>query len=420
MFCEKGAVSLDTYRYVIVGGGIASQRACDGIRREDGEGSVALVTQEEFLPYERPPLSKEYLVGTVGLDKVILQDKSYYEASRVDLFPGVRASTLDAGQQQLTLSNGRTLKYEKLLLATGGSPRRLLLPGSKLGGIHTLRSIRDADAIRAAAGDGQSAAVLGGSFIGSEVAAALTALGVEVTMVFPESRLLERLLPEPMGVLLTDKYRARGVTIRSSSKPQRFSGEQTVSRVELEGGDSLNVDMVVMGVGIRLNTELAVAAGLAMTDRGAVLVDEHLQTSDPRVFAAGDIASWPDPTFGKRLRVEHWDVARSQGLRAGRNMAGNPRPYTTLPYFFSDLFDFSIEVWGDLTRWEKTVVRGEPAEGGFALFYFDEGRLVGALSAGRPSGERKPMQSLVRARPMYESIASLVSDEGVDLTTLLQ
>lgn len=238
-------------------------------------------------------------------------------------------------------------------------------------------------------------------------------------MVFPESRLLERVATEELSSYLHAKYVDHGVQILPGRRPERLEGSGTVERAVLDSGPTLDASLVVMGVGIRLNSELARDAGLQIGDRGAVVVDEFLRTSDPDIYAAGDIAAWPDPSFGKRLRVEHWDVARRQGLRAGRNMAGEGKPYTTMPYFFSDLYDLSFEVWGDLTAWDQTVRRGSIESGSFALYYFDRGKLTGVLAAGRPDGERKPMQELVRARLDYNAVGSQLGDEGSDLGALL-
>jgi NADPH-dependent 2,4-dienoyl-CoA reductase/sulfur reductase-like enzyme len=226
-------------------------------------------------------------------------------------------------------------------------------------------------------------------------------------------------VPEDLSIALHAKYGARGVRILTGVKPLRLEGKGRVERAALDNGQTLKVDLVVMGVGIRLNTELARDAGLEMTERGAVLVDAYLRTSDPDVYAAGDIAAWPDPTFEKRMRVEHWDVARQQGMRAGRNMAGEDKPYATVPYFFSDLFDLSFEVWGDLTAWDETVLRGKLEDGGFAFYYFEGGRMVGVLAANRPGEERKPMQALVKARPAYHEVAEALADESAELSALL-
>jgi 3-phenylpropionate/trans-cinnamate dioxygenase ferredoxin reductase subunit len=413
---------METYKYVIIGGGIAGQRAGDGIRKVDTEGSVVLVTAEAHAPYQRPPLSKGYLRGKDGLDKVYLKEETYYEQNGIEVISGVRANGVDPAARSVALDDGRTVRYDKLLLATGSRAWRLPIPGNDLPGVFTLRRIEDAEAIREAARQSKRALVVGGSFIGTEVAASLTELGLGVTMVFLESRLLESIAPRELSTWLHAKYEANGVRILSNATLEHLQGQDSVERAVIHGHEShvLEIDLVTMGVGIRLNTELCQSAGLEMAEDGGVVVDAYLRTSDPNIYAAGDIAVWPDPTFGKRLRVEHWDVARRQGLRAGRNMAGEPKPYTALPYFFSDLFDFSYEVWGDLRAWDQMVLRGSLDEGAFAYYYFHKGRMVGVLAAGRPNGERKPMQALVKARPTYEEIEARLRDEAVDLGTLVE
>jgi NADPH-dependent 2,4-dienoyl-CoA reductase/sulfur reductase-like enzyme len=328
----------------------------------------------------------------------------------------------------VTLDDGQTLGYQKLLLATGGHAWRLPIPGGDLANVYTLRTIEDSNAIRRATQSGrQRALVVGGSFIGSEVAASLAQLGAHVTMVFPESRLLERVVPEEMSAYLHDLYALHGVHILTRTRPERFEGNASVGRAVLDHGEALDVDMVVMGVGIRLDTGLAQEAGLEMGERGAVLVDKFLRTSDSDIYAAGDIAAWPDPTYSQRLRVEHWDVAFRQGMRAGRNMAGEEKPYRTLPYFFSDLFDLSLEVWGHLAAWDRTVLRGTIESGSYAFYYFEPdassgpgtSKLTGVLAVGRPDEERKPMQALVRARPAYGDVADKLAGESTDLAGLV-
>jgi len=237
-------------------------------------------------------------------------------------------------------------------------------------------------------------------------------------MVFPETRMFGRVMPEELDAFLHEKYASEDVRILTGVKLESLEGDGRVERARLDNGEILEVDLVVMGVGIVLNTELARDAGLALGERHAIIVDKYLRTSDPNIYAAGDIAACPDLTFGKRLQVEHWDVARRQGRRAGRNMAGDERPYTALSYFFSDLFDFSYEMWGHLASWDTTVLRGSIEEGSFSLYYFDQGRMVGALAVGRPRAEHKIMQALVRARAAYEDVAAPLQDERVDLATL--
>jgi 3-phenylpropionate/trans-cinnamate dioxygenase ferredoxin reductase subunit len=411
---------MKAYRYVIIGGGIAGQRGTDGIRKVDEEGSIVLVTMEHHMPYQRPPLSKGYLMGKEGLDKVYLKEDVYYGENDIDVISGVRATWLAPDTRVITLDSGQLLQYEKLLLATGGYARCLSIPGNDLPGVFTLHTIKDADVIRTAAEEAKRALVLGGSFIGSEAASSLTQIGLDVTMVFPEPRLLEAIAPEELSDWLRVKYEALGVQVLAGNTPDRLEGNGRLERAVLTGGETLDVDLVVMGVGVRLDTELAQAAGLEMTEKGAVLVDEYLRTSNPDIYAAGDIAAWPDATFGKRLRVEHWDVARRQGQRAGQNMAGDEKPYTSLPYFFSDLFDLSFEVWGDLTSWDQVVRRGSLEDGSFVYYYFDQGKLTGVLASGRPDEERKPMQALVKARPAYKDVAAKLVYENVDLGALVE
>ena len=411
---------METYKYTIIGGGLASQRAADGLRRVDTEGTIALVTGEHRIPYQRPPLSKGYLTGKEALDHVYLKDETWYAQNNIEVISGVRANKVDPASRSVMLDDGRVLEYEKLLLATGGHAWRLPIPGNDLPGVSTLRTIEDADDIRKAAKPGKRALVLGGSFIGSEVASSLAQLGLSVAMVFPEARLLELVVPEELSVFLRAKYEANGVRILTGARPDRLDGNGKVERAVLDNGETLEVGLVVMGVGIRLDTELARDADLEMGEKGAVIVDEALRTSDPNIYAAGDIAAWPDPTSSRQLRVEHWDAARRQGLRAGRNMAGEEKPYTSLPYFFSDLFDLSFEVWGDLTAWDQTVLRGTLDGGRFAFYYFDQGRMVGVLAASRPDEERRPMQALVKARPAYAEMAAKLCDKEVDLSTLVE
>ncbi|TFG67883.1 MAG: FAD-dependent oxidoreductase, partial [Anaerolineales bacterium] len=247
------------------------------------------------------------------------------------------------------------------------------------------------------------------SFIGAEVAASLCEMGLDVTMVFPESRLLEKIVPEELSTFLKAKYEKRGVRILTGTKPEQLEGDNRVQRANLSNHETLDVDLVVMGVGVRLNTELAKDAGLQLDGSDAVIVDETLRTSDPDIYAAGDIAAWPDPTFKTRLRVEHWDVARGQGLQAGRNMAGKQEAYTALPYFFSDLFDFSFEVWGNFNVWDRAVLQGSLEADSFMVFYFNQGSMVGVLAVNPSDASRDAIPQLIQQRPAYQDVTDQLS-----------
>lgn len=411
---------METYEYVIVGGGLAGAVAAANVRQVDSEGSLILIAGEPHLPYHRPPLSKEYLQGQKDRKKIFYKGEDFYQEKDIEVARGVKATSLDRTARAIELSDGRGLEYGKMLLATGGFARRLSLPGNELENVFTLRTVDDSEQIRAAGGEGNRALVMGGSFIGSEVTMSLAELGTQVTQIFPESRLMERIIPAAMSEYLQEMYSVHGVRILPGTTAQRLEGDGNLRRVILDNGETVEADLCVMGVGIGLNTGLAQEAGLATNEEGAVLVDQYLRSSDPNIYAAGDIAAWQDLTFQKRLRVEHWDVARNQGARAGRNMAGEEEPYTVLPYFFSDLFDLSLEVWGDLGQWEWTVQRGSLDQGSFAFFYFDDDQLTGVLAVDRPDDEREPMQALVRQRPMADEVAGRLADEDVNLGSLLE
>lgn len=397
---------MEMYTYLIIGGGMAGERAAEGARKVDTAGTIAIVAGEPYLPYDRPPLSKGYLTGKEGQEKVYLRPKSFYAENGIAVLTGVRAVALDPSARRVTLADGRVLGYERLLLATGGTARRPAVPGADLPGVFTLRTLDDCQAIRDAAGPGKRALVIGGSFIGSEAGAALAQRGLAVTLAFPGKRLLEKIVPAEVSDWLHGLYESQGVRLLPGRRPARLEGAGRVERAVLDDGTVLPCDVVVAGIGIDLDTGIARQAGLALDERGAVLVDEFLRTSDPHIYAAGDIASWPDPTFGKRLRVEHWDVARQQGLRAGRNMAGENKPYAAVPYFYSDLFETALEVWGDLSAWEQTVQRGHPESGHFYLFYFSGGLLSGVLVGNPTEEERKEMPALVRTRAGHSEVGS--------------
>jgi NADPH-dependent 2,4-dienoyl-CoA reductase/sulfur reductase-like enzyme len=361
---------------VIIGTGLAGASAVAGIREVDRAGSVFLLGEETDRPYDRPPLSKQLWTGAKSVDEVFLHDGSFFKANGVDLRLEVAATRIDLAGRTVHASEGREYRYDRLLLATGAAPKRLNIPGGDLEGISYYRTLGDYRQLRAAARPGRSALVIGGGFIGSEIAAALCMNGVDVTMVFPSMWLASRVFPEALGRYLTEEYRRKGVTVLAGDVPVSIArdGEEYVTQTR--AGRTIRTDLVVVGVGVTPNIALAQNAGLSTGD--GVLVNEFLQTSDPRVYAAGDVAFAPQAVLGAR-RVEHWDNAAHQGRHAGRNMAGAGEPYDYIPFFFSDLFQFGYEAVGEVDSRLRTVADWREENKTGVIYYLDGDRLRGVM-----------------------------------------
>jgi apoptosis-inducing factor 3 len=362
---------------VIVGAGAAGNAAAEMLRREGYGGPVTLVGPEPEVPYDRPNLSKDYLAGTAPEDWIPLHPREFYEERRIDLLLDVSVTALDPAAKRISLSDGRSLDYGALLLATGAEPVRLSLPGSDLPHVHTLRSLADSRAIIEKAKGAQRAVVVGASFIGLEVAASLRARQIAVTVVAPDERPLARVMGPQLGDFIRGVHEEHGVQFRLGTKPKAF-GER---EVELESGESLPADLVVVGVGVRPRVALAEGAGLAV-DNG-VLVDEYLETSVPGVFAAGDIARWPDPHSGERIRVEHWVVAERQGQTAGRNLLGRRERFDAVPFFWSQHYDVVINYVGHAAKWDAIEVAGSLAEKSATVAFRAGGRIAAVATVFR-------------------------------------
>jgi len=404
------------YRYVIIGGGLAGASAAEGIREVDPNGSVVIIGQEDRHPYHRPPVSKGILLGGKKPEDTFCKPAEFYEENKIELETGVSGRNLDPAERTVALSDGRVLSYERLLLATGSRARTLPLPGADLKGIFTLRTLDDALTLVTAMRDARNAAVIGGSYIGAETASALAQNGIQTTMIFPESRLLEGLTDKDFGGYLRSLYDRNRVKILAHRKPVRFQGEGRVGSVLTDGQEEIPADLVVTGVGAELNTGLARDAGIMMTQDGGVCADALLQSSQEHIFVAGDIAEYPDPTFEKRLRLEHWEAALLQGKTAGRNMAGAGEPYTALPHYFSTLFECGFSVWGDFSQWDQTLLKGEMGLSGTSIFYLEKGRLCGILQFEPVEKEEaEKIERLVRKRPSLREIEALVQGEGASL-----
>jgi 3-phenylpropionate/trans-cinnamate dioxygenase ferredoxin reductase subunit len=410
----------DISTIVIVGAGLAGAKAAEELRKEGFDGRLVLYGAERHRPYTRPPLSKGYLRGEEGLDKVYVHAEAWYAEQGVELVPGTTVHAIDAGARAVVLADGRRVAFDRLLLATGSEPRSLAVPGADLHGVHYLRTIDDADTLREAALAASRVVVIGGGWIGAEAAASIRELGREVTLVVSRSVPLERVLGTEVGAIYRDLHAERGVDVRANRRVRALRGHAgAVEAVETSDGKRVEADVVVVGAGAEPRTRLAGAAGLAVDD--GILVDEHLETSVPGIFAAGDVASAMHPLLGERIRVEHWDNARRQGRVAARNMLGAGEPYARIPYLYSDQFDLGMEYAGHAPSWDRVVFRGDPASREFIVFWLRDGRVAAgmnvniwkvndAVSALVASGRRVDVERLADPAVPLAEVADLAEE----------
>ena len=380
---------------VIAGAALAGAKAAETLRAEGFDGRMVLLGTETARPYERPPLSKDYLRGEVGREKVYVHDEGFYAEQGIELLLGRTAVSLDTAANELTLDGGERLSYDRLLLATGAEPRRLAIPGAELDGVVYLRSVEDSDTLRARLDQGGSVVVVGAGWIGSEVAASARQRGLEVTVLERSTVPLEHVLGTEVGAVYRDIHTDHGVQMLLGTGLEAFEGHGAVERVRTSDGRSVDCDFVVVGIGVQPRTDLAVQAGLAVDD--GILVDELLQTSAPGVFAAGDVANAQHPFYGERIRVEHWANALNQGPAAARSMLGRTEPYDRLPYFFSDQYEVGMEYSGFARTWDRVIFRGDPASREFIAFWLSGDRVVAGMNVN-VWDVTEPIQRLIRER----------------------
>ena len=364
--------------FVIVGASLAGAKAAETLRAEGFDGRVMLVGTEAERPYERPPLSKEYLRGEAARETVYVHPESYYGEHDIELRLGRAAVELDPARRELVIDDGERLRYDRLLLTTGAEPRRLAIPGGQLDGVLYLRTVGDSDALRNRLDRGGSVVVIGAGWIGAEVAASARQRGLDVTVVAPHAVPLERVLGTEVGSIYRDIHSDHGVRMLLGAGVEALEGDTAVERVRTTDGRTLECDFVVAGVGVQPRTQLAAQATLAV-DNG-ILVDEHLRTSVPDVLAAGDVANAHHPHYGERIRVEHWANALYQGPVAARSMLGQAAVYDRLPYFFSDQYDVGMEYSGYARRWDRVVLRGDPATREFVAFWVAGDRVLAGMN----------------------------------------
>jgi NADPH-dependent 2,4-dienoyl-CoA reductase/sulfur reductase-like enzyme len=379
---------------VIAGGGLTAARAIKSYREAGGEGRITLVSDEATLPYHRPALSKRYLRGETT-ETPHVEDEAFYRDHDVDVLLETKVVGVDPGARRLTLDNGIRLRCDKLLVATGATPRSLRVAGSDLEGVFALRTIVDSTAIRAAARVAERAVVVGGGFIGMEAAASLSRLGLDVTLIHLGRDLFDQLGSTDLSDQLAALYREKGVGLLLGHEVAGFGGDRVLAHVETTSGLRIDADLAVVGVGVVPNIDFLATSGIAV-DNG-VVVNARFETSAPGAYAAGDVASFFDPLYGRRRRIEHWSNANYQGSEVGRILAGAEGGYDGVSSFFSEVFGITIKVFGDTSRFDTLTTEGSLADG-FLGVYGSEGRLVGALTAGQSDELEALVKQLIAER----------------------
>ena len=372
---------------VILGGGmVAGYAAKQLVELGLPRGELAILSADNAIPYERPPLSKSFLAGKDSEDAIKINPEDFYQTHGIELRLQCEVTAVDVNGKRLVLKNGDEFGFKKLVIATGARPRTLKIPGSKLQNLFYLRSLNDSKAIRKAAEKAKHAVVIGGGFIGMEVAAMLAQKGIEVALVLNDDRVFKRLFSPEMSSFFEAYYADREVRLIKSMSVTEFRGDAAVSSALLRDGQTLRCDLAVAGIGVQPAIEVVANSGFDLGD--GILVNEYLQTSHADVFAAGDVANYQDVLFAKRRRLEHWDNAVSQGQYCARLLMGDRPPFRHVPYFFSDVFDLSYEYWGDSSGAEQVVHRGDDSSNSFSVWWLRQERVLAAFTMNRPDEER--------------------------------
>lgn len=405
---------MNTSKIVVVGANIGGGRAVEALRAEGFDGDIVLVGAEPDLPYERPPLSKGFLTGAVAEGDFSVASAEDYAEKRIETRLSTRATALDPIAKTVTLDDGETLDYDQLLIVTGATPRRLSVPGHELDGIHYLRTVADARAIRDDLARAERVAVVGMGFIGAEIAASARSLGKQVTTIEALDQPLAPALGREVAKRMVAIHRGHGVEVLAGETVTRFEGDGRVHQVATASGRTVPCDMVVVGIGVTPSTGWLEGSGIALDD--GVAVDEYCRSSLPDVYAAGDVASWLSRRYRRRLRVEHFDNAGNQAVAAAKSMLGGDEPYDPLPYFWSDQYDISLQVAGSTTDHDQVVFRGTVEGGSWSAFYLSGDRLTAVLAANR-------FKDFSAGRRMLRGGTSVsadqLADEAIELRSLL-
>jgi 3-phenylpropionate/trans-cinnamate dioxygenase ferredoxin reductase component len=402
--------------FLLIGGGLASAHCAAELRKRGAEGSVLLVGREPEPPYERPPISKEYLRGEAERSDAYVNPPSWYEENGVELLSGRNVMSLDPEARTAKIQGGEEVAFDKVLIGTGAIVNILRVEGAENEGIHYLRAFGNADAIRADAEAAEHVVLIGGSYIGCEVAASLTARGTKCSIVAMEDVALSRTFGEEAGRWFQEQLESHGVSFHGGEELEAFEGDGRVGAIVTKSGLSIECDTVVVGAGVKADAMLAQRAGLEV-DNG-ILCDSKLQTSTAGIYAAGDCCSYDSVVHGCRLRVEHWDVAMQQGMHVAANMLGDDRDYEVVPYFFSDLADWaSLEYVGPAYEWDEEIWRGDRDGGEFSVWYLKDGRVAGALSVER-SEDLAEARRMLADRVDVSGAREALADADLDLSEI--
>ena len=399
--------------FVIVGASLAGAKAAEELRTQGFDGRVVLLGAEPERPYERPPLTKDYLRGESEREKAYVHAAGFYAEHEIELETDTTVAEVDPAGGRVTLADGRAIAFDRLLLTTGAEPRRIAVDGAALDGVHQLRTLADCDVLRERLEDGGRVVVVGAGWIGSEFAASARQRGLEVTVVDPLELPNERIFGAEIGAFYKDVHTSHGVEMVLGEGVEAILGDTAVKAVRTAGGREIACDFVVVDIGVTPRTQLAAAAGLAV-DNG-ILVSDALQTSAPNVFAAGDVANADHPFYGERLRLEHWANALNQGPAAARSMLDQPTSYDRIPYFYSDQYDVGMEYSGHAPTWDEVVFRGERDSGEFIAFWLQDQRVIAGMNVN-VWDVNEHIQALIRAREPIPTAA--LSDPDTPLESL--
>lgn len=404
-------------RYLMIGGGLAAHNAAKAIRQADPKGTITIVGNESYRPYNRPPLTKGFMRGQEPPEKVFLESPDFYMQQHIDLRLGQHVERLDAAGKTVRLAGGEELSFDKALLAMGGRPVKLDIPGIDFKGVHYFRTLNDAISVSQSARPDRHIAIIGGGFIGLELAGSLSQRGMKVAVIDNGPHIWSRFIDRTLAAFMMQYCQERGINIFSGERVAKILGLERPTGIVMQSGRTIACGLVIVAAGIVPNVELAKSAGLEV-DNG-VMVDEHLCTSNPDIYAAGDLCNYPDPYFLRRRRVEHWGQADYTGTLAGQNMAGGSERYDLLTYVWSDILDLHLEFAGDEYGYDQTILRGSPQKGGFSLLYMKGQILTAHFSVNLPREQFAPLEKLITHKVSLAGREEYLSKTQFDLNTLL-